>query len=50
MTSLSYRSSRACQWNEPRPHQDASARYRKHGPLQPMQEPGFWSRLFGRKS
>jgi hypothetical protein len=32
----------------PRPHQDASLRYIKHGPVQPMEQPGFFARLFGR--
>jgi hypothetical protein len=45
-TSLSYRSSPPCAWIEPRPHQDASARYRKHGPVRGMddKEP-WWRRL-----
>jgi hypothetical protein len=48
MSSLSYRSSRPDGWVQPRPHQDASLRYMKYGPIQPMEEPGFLSRLFGR--
>jgi len=48
MSSLSYHSSRPDPWVYPRPHQDASLRFRKHGPIQPMEEPGFFARLFGR--
>jgi hypothetical protein len=48
MSSLSFRSSRPDPWVQPRPHQDASLRYLKHGPIQPMEEPGFLTRLFGR--
>jgi hypothetical protein len=49
MSSLQYRSSKPDQWVMPRPYQDASLRYRTHGPVQPMEYPrGFWARLFGR--
>ena len=48
MSSLSYRSSRPDGWIQPRPHQDASLRYMKYGPIQPMEEPGLFARLFGR--
>lgn len=48
MSSLSFRSSRPDAWIQPRPHQDASLRYMKHGPIQPMEEPGLLARLFGR--
>ena len=48
MSSLSYHSSRPDGWVQPRPHQDASLRYMKHGPIQPMHEPGFLARLLGR--
>jgi hypothetical protein len=48
MSSLHYRSSRPDPWTMPRPYQDASTRYRAHGPIKPMEEPGFWARLFGR--
>jgi hypothetical protein len=47
MSSLSYRSSSPDRWVQPRPHQDASLRYMKHGPIQPMEEPGLLARLFG---
>lgn len=45
--SSRFTTSRPCTWVEPRPVQDASARYRMHGPILPMDEPGFLSRLFG---
>jgi hypothetical protein len=48
MASLSYRSSRPDGWIMPRPHRDPSLRYMIHGPIRPMEEPGFFARLFGR--
>jgi hypothetical protein len=49
MSSLQYRSSKPDAWVMPRPHQDASLRYRTHGPVLPMEsDRGFWARLFGR--
>jgi hypothetical protein len=38
-----------CHWIQPRAYQDASARYRKHGPIQPMEYPRepIWRRIFG---
>ena len=33
---------------QPRPHQDPTLRYMKHGRILPMEEPGFLARLFGR--
>lgn len=30
----SFRSSRTCDWNSPRPHSDASQRYQTYGPIQ----------------
>jgi len=48
MSSLSYRSSRPDGWTMPRPHRDPALRYHAHGPIQPMEEPGFLARLFGR--
>jgi hypothetical protein len=47
MASQSYRSSRPDGWTMPRPYRDASLRYMMHGPIQPMEEPGFFARLFG---
>ena len=52
MSNLSYRSSRPDGWTMPRPYQDASLRYLRHGPIQPMEEPegpGFFARLFSRR-
>ena len=47
MASQSYRSSRPDGWTMPRPYRDASLRYMQHGPILPMEEPGFFARLFG---
>jgi hypothetical protein len=48
MSSMNYRSSPPDQWTMPRPYQDASLRFIKHGPVRPMEEPGLLARLFGR--
>lgn len=48
MSSLTYRSSRPDVWVVPRPHSDPSLRRMTHGPIRPMEEPGFLARLFGR--
>ena len=48
MSSLSYRSSQPDRWVMPRPYRDASLRYMIHGPIQPMEQPSFFDRLFGR--
>lgn len=47
MSSLTYRSSKPDRWVQPKPYSDASTRYRSHGKILPMEEPGFWARLFG---
>lgn len=47
MSGLSFRSSRPDTWVVPRPYSDPSQRLLKHGPIRPMQEPGFLARLFG---
>ena len=47
MSSLSFHSSRADRWLQPKPYSDTSLRYRMHGKIQPMEEPGFFARLFG---
>ncbi|MCB2050738.1 MAG: hypothetical protein KDE63_04835 [Novosphingobium sp.] len=47
MSSPTYRSSRPDSWTMPRPYSDASLRFRKHGPIEPMDKPGFLARLFG---
>ena len=49
MSSLSFRSSPPDGWISPRPYSDANLRHRKLGPIQPLEEPGFFSRLFFRK-
>jgi hypothetical protein len=45
-----YRNSQPDHWTNPRPFQDASLRYRTHGPILPMEEPrqGLLARLLGR--
>jgi hypothetical protein len=47
MSSLHVRSSQSDQWTMPRPYQDASLRLMKHGPIQPMEQRGFFARLLG---
>jgi len=43
-----HHSSAPCHWVQPRPHSDASLRYMKHGPIQPMEgERGWVARLLG---
>lgn len=48
MTSLIRHKDKPCTWVEPRPHQDPSLRLKKYGPILPMEEKGFFARLFGR--
>lgn len=48
MSSMSFRSSKPDGWTMPRPHSDASQRFMKYGKIQPMEDPGFLARLFGR--
>lgn len=48
MPGKSYRSSKPDSWSAPGPYQDESLRRKKHGPIRPMEEPGFISRLFRR--
>lgn len=48
MSSLTYRSSRPDSWTMPRPYRDESLRRMTHGPIQPMEQPGFLERLFSR--
>lgn len=38
MSAMRFRSSSPDSWTLPRPHSDASQRYMKHGPIQPMLE------------
>ncbi len=49
MSSYSFRSSRPDGWTQPRPYSDATLRLMAHGPIQPMEEPGFLARLFGNR-
>ena len=49
MSRLSFHSSRPDNWNVPRPYQDPSLRLMRHGPIQPMEEPGFLARFLGRR-
>ncbi len=46
MSTSTYRSSRPDSWTMPRPYQDASQRRITHGPILPMEQPSFFSRLF----
>ena len=47
MSSLSFRSSKPDSWTSPRPPLDASMRRIANGKIQPMDQPGFLSRLLG---
>ena len=47
MTNFSNRTNRPDAWSNPRPHRDASQRLMIYGKLMPMEQPGFWQRLFG---
>ena len=49
MSSLSYRTSRPDGWTVPRPYRDPSLRHMIHGPIQPMEQPGWLARLFGQR-
>lgn len=49
MSAYRFHSSRPDHWVQPRPFSDASLRLQQYGPLQPMDPPGFWQRLFGRR-
>ncbi|WP_202131689.1 hypothetical protein [Aurantiacibacter rhizosphaerae] len=48
MSKYTFRSSRADSWAEPRPYRDPSTRLARFGPIQPMEQKGFFSRLFNR--
>lgn len=45
MTRYSFHSSRPDSWINPRPYSDPNMRMRKHGRIQPMEQPGLFSRL-----
>jgi hypothetical protein len=47
MASRTFRSSRPDGWILPKPYSDASLRFMKHGPVQPMAQPTLWERLTG---
>jgi hypothetical protein len=47
MASRTFRSSSPDVWVLPKPYSDASLRYLKHGPIQPMRQPTLWERLVG---
>ncbi len=47
MASTTFRSSRPDAWVKPRAYSDPSLRRMQYGQLQPMEHPGFFSRLFG---
>ena len=47
MSNRIYRSSQPDAWTRLRPRRDPSQRYMTHGPILPMEQPGFWRRLFG---
>ncbi|MEZ5680452.1 MAG: hypothetical protein R3E14_04060 [Erythrobacter sp.] len=49
MSSMSFHSSRPDRWTQPKSYSDSSLRYRTHGKILPMEEPGFLARLFGRR-
>jgi len=48
MTTASIFKSAPDRWTQPRPYTDATLRRLKHGAIRPMEEPGFFERLFGR--
>jgi hypothetical protein len=48
MSAYSFRSSRPDHWISPRPTRDPAMSRLIHGPLQPMQRPGWLARLLGR--
>lgn len=41
-----FHSSRSDKWTAPRPYSDPAMRYMSHGKVLPMEEPGFFARLF----
>jgi hypothetical protein len=47
--STRHRSSRPHQSVLPRPQLDAQSRYMVYGPIQPMEQPGFLKRIFGKR-
>jgi len=49
MSCPTYHRSRPDNWTLPRPYSDATLRRMAHGPIQPMEQPGFFARLFGQR-
>lgn len=47
MSSLSFRTSRPDGWTVPKAAHDSGLRRQVYGRIQPMEQPGFWARLFG---
>ncbi len=43
-----FRSSRPDSWSSPRSYSDATYRAMSHGKILPMEEEGFFAKLFGR--
>ena len=48
MTSAPIHTSGTDAWSNPRPYSNDSIRRMKYGRIQPMEEPGFFERWFGR--
>jgi len=48
MTVFTFRNSRPNSWVLPRPTQDPHMRKLYYGPIQPMEEPKWIDRIFGR--
>lgn len=48
MTAFSFHNSRPSNWVLPRPTQDPDRRRLMYGPIQPMEEPTWLQRLFGK--
>ena len=46
MSNYSMHQSLPDRWAKPRPILDPSMRRKVHGPIRPMEEPGFFERLF----
>lgn len=46
MSAYRYHGSRPNDWLAPRPQSNASQRYHTYGPIQSMDEPGLFRRIF----
>ncbi len=49
MSHYTFRSSRPDHWVSPRPWSDPSLRAQAYGRVQPMEQPGWFERLFARR-